>query len=321
MILPAATGSSPTQIASIALPRASLVLSGADYTAVASNLFANVRLPASIVAGVLIPLSFGYPLPSEGATFDVYATAALKKFYRMVSIWAYASLLLCIVSASVAINSIAENVHGPASSVANLIMKEYELAWISTNVNFIFGLCGTLVLVALRALLTWEADEGRVAAGFCGSALLLALSVVDEQVQAGGYADGLAQLVFRYTLLSVNQAAATGNPFLIAGVIVAAASSIGAASMLFSSQEAEGSQLPPRAPLTNGRARGTVLSSTVGNAVVAEAESLAASEVEAVAEAAASDPVVSQDQVQDATQSSIGDAMGAAAGDATDGAA
>ena len=105
-----------------------------------------------------------------------------------------------------------------------------------------------------------------------GWVVLLALSVVDEQVQAGGYADGLAQLVFRYTLLSVNQAAATGNPFLIAGVIVAAASSIGAASMLFSSQEAEGSQLPPRAPLTNGRARGTVLSSTVGNAVVAEAE-------------------------------------------------
>lgn len=151
------------------------------------------------------------------------------------------------------------------------------LAWVSTNVNFLFGLCGTLSLVALRALLTWQADEGRVAAGFCSAALLLALSVVDEQVHVGGYADGLAQLILKYGQLTVSHVTDSRSPLLFGGLLVSTVSTFGAGSLVISGS----SDRPPAASGSSGippagAVRGSALSSTVTNAVVVEAEELAA---------------------------------------------
>lgn len=150
------------------------------------------------------------------------------------------------------------------------------LEWVSTNVNFLFGLCGTLSLVALRALLTWQADEGRVAAGFCSAALLLALSVVDEQVQVGGYAEGLAQLVLKYCQLMVAHVGESRSPLLIGGLLAAVASTFGAGSLVFTTRAGP----PPSVATTTGQsagvARGGGALSSVTNAVVVEAEELAA---------------------------------------------
>ena len=46
-------------------PQASIRMAAGDAAA-AANLFANVRLPASILAGALVPLGFGFALPAEG---------------------------------------------------------------------------------------------------------------------------------------------------------------------------------------------------------------------------------------------------------------
>lgn len=244
---------------------------GADYTAAATNLFANVRLPASIVAGVLLPLTFGYVLPLEGAIFDVRTQTTLVKYYRVLAVFSYASLLLCVVSSSVAINSLAENPHQPAASVTEFMRQECELAWISANVNFMFGLCGALTLVALRALMTWEAEEGRVAAGYCAAAVLLTLSVVDEQVKAGGYAENLPQLALIYMQLGIGHAVESRSPLLLAGLLAAAGSTVGSGLLL------NGSDRPlPEEPPRMAGARGDVSTTTVTNAVVAEAEAMAA---------------------------------------------
>ena len=133
------------------------------------------------------------------------------------------------------------------------------------------------LLVALRALLTWQADEGRVAAGFCSAALLLALSVVDEQVHVGGYANGLVQLVLKYGQLTMSHVGDSRNPLLIGGLLVATASTFGAGSLVLSGP----SNPPPTASGASGvppagAARGSALSSTITNAVVVEAEELAA---------------------------------------------
>jgi hypothetical protein len=108
-----------------------VMMASVDFTSTAANLFANVRLPASIVAGVLIPLTFGYSAldaPPEGSSFFGQPTmqAALARLYRIFAIWSYCTLLVAIVYSSVAINSLAETSHGPAKSVAELIMNECE---------------------------------------------------------------------------------------------------------------------------------------------------------------------------------------------------
>jgi len=213
--------------------RAHLTMSS-DYVSAASGLFANVRLPASILAGALVPLGFGFVLPSEGPAFSPETRRFLIRLHRVAAAIAYSCLLICIVYASVSINSLAEMPHEKAESVIALIRQEYELPWVATNVTFFLGLCGALVLVALRALLTWEPDEGKVAAGFCASALLIMASVVDDQVKLGGYSENLVQLMGFFFQMLFEHATQTQSPLLLLGLVLSAGSSFGALSLIAS---------------------------------------------------------------------------------------
>jgi len=136
----------------------------AGDAAAAANLFANVRLPASILAGALVPLGFGFALPAEGPALAPGTQRAVIRTHRLVAVTSYSCLLVAIVYASVTINGLAESAHQPSAGAMDLIRHEYELAWIGTNVSFLLGLFGALALVTLRVLLTFERDEGRVAA-------------------------------------------------------------------------------------------------------------------------------------------------------------
>jgi len=145
-------------------PQASAIRMAAGDAAAAANLFANVRLPASILAGALVPLGFGFALPAEGPALAPGTRRAVIRTHRLVAVTSYSCLLVAIVYASVTINGLAESAHQPSAGAMDLIRHEYELAWIGTNVSFLLGLFGALALVTLRVLLTFERDEGRVAA-------------------------------------------------------------------------------------------------------------------------------------------------------------
>ena len=147
-------------------PQASAIRMAAGDAAAAANLFANVRLPASILAGALVPLGFGFALPAEGPALAPGTRRAVIRTHRLVAVTSYSCLLVAIVYASVTINGLAESAHQPSAGAMDLIRHEYELAWIGTNVSFLLGLFGALALVTLRVLLTFERDEGRVAAAF-----------------------------------------------------------------------------------------------------------------------------------------------------------
>ena len=207
----------------------------ADYTQAASALFANVRLPASILAGALVPLGFGFLLPIEGPAYSSSTRKRLIRLHRLVAVLSYASLLVCIVYSSISINSLAEVPHGSATSVVTLIRQEYNLPWIATNATFMFGLCGALFLVAVRALLTWELDEGRIAAGVCGAALLLMVSVIDEQVKLGGYATDVAALAGTFFRMMAEQAIDTRSPWLGSALVVGVGAAAAATELVFRS--------------------------------------------------------------------------------------
>ena len=82
-----------------------------DEAAGAANLFANVRVPASILAGALLPLGFGYALPAEGPALANGTRHAVIHLHRLVTVASYSCLLLAIVYSSVAIIGLAESPH------------------------------------------------------------------------------------------------------------------------------------------------------------------------------------------------------------------
>ena len=207
----------------------------ADYAGATTSLFANIRLPASIAAGALIPLGFGFALPAEappGGAFSPSTRHALIRLHRLVAVVSYSSLLACIVYSSISINSLAELPPEPAESVVDLIHREYELSWIATNVTFLLGLFGALGLVTLRVLLTFERDEGRVSAGFTLSFSLLMLHVIDAQVKLGDFSDSLTGLIGLYAQMMLSLALSSQDPLLGAALVCALASSFGAVSIL-----------------------------------------------------------------------------------------
>ena len=92
-------------------PQASAIRMAAGDAAAAANLFANVRLPASILAGALVPLGFGFALPAEGPALGPGTRHAVIRTHRLVAVTSYSCLLVAIVYASVTINGLAESAH------------------------------------------------------------------------------------------------------------------------------------------------------------------------------------------------------------------
>ena len=154
------------------------------------------------------------------------------RLHRIFAVVSYASLLICIVYSSVSINALAEVPHAAATALNELIARDFALEWVATNVCFLAGLFGALVLVALRALLTWERDEGFVAAGVCAAASLLLVSIVDDQVAAGGYAADLSQLLTTFGRLIIERATSSRSPLLASGLAIGAGSLVAAMGIL-----------------------------------------------------------------------------------------
>ena len=143
-----------------------------DYAPAAASLFNNMKTPASILAGAMIPLGFLSPLPQPPAhVAAVTATAKnnnkgknhkgepspelllatrihksldrmLRKAYLLVTLFSFGSELLAVIWSTVAVNQLTETVVAPAESVWALLKRDwYDLAWSATNSHFLFGTC------------------------------------------------------------------------------------------------------------------------------------------------------------------------------------
>ena len=91
----------------------------AQYSGELVSLFSNMKTPASIIAGALVPLGFMAPLPidSQDGKEESRFKKALRVLYSVVAIASLASELLAVVWASVASNNLIETVVAPAASV------------------------------------------------------------------------------------------------------------------------------------------------------------------------------------------------------------
>ena len=99
---------SPTQVNALA-----------QYSSEAASLFNNMKTPASIISGALVPLGMMSPLELESPKGSKEGSfrKTLRILYRAVAVLSLCSELLAVIWATVASNQLIETSIAPAESV------------------------------------------------------------------------------------------------------------------------------------------------------------------------------------------------------------
>eukprot|EP00568_Trieres_chinensis_P010835 CAMPEP_0183314244 /NCGR_PEP_ID=MMETSP0160_2-20130417/47842_1 /TAXON_ID=2839 ORGANISM="Odontella Sinensis, Strain Grunow 1884" /NCGR_SAMPLE_ID=MMETSP0160_2 /ASSEMBLY_ACC=CAM_ASM_000250 /LENGTH=279 /DNA_ID=CAMNT_0025479523 /DNA_START=82 /DNA_END=921 /DNA_ORIENTATION=- len=190
----------------------------AQYAPAAASLFNNMKTPASILAGAMVPLGFLAPLPKPES--DVNGENPLHRILRKVHLFiAIASLcseLIAVMWATVAVNQLTEVPHLPAESVWHLLQRDCNLEWLAVNAHFLLGMLGFMSMIAIRgyfsAVVAGFSSTG--CASICAAAasgLLLMVSIYNRGVAAGGgdgmrYGASILSLITTYVRLLVKRA-------------------------------------------------------------------------------------------------------------------
>jgi hypothetical protein len=194
----------------------------AQYSSQVIALFNNMKVPASILAGALVPLGVLTPLPVEirDTKTAIPATSStpvgalknqgknqpaqvvqqrtvvidesesmlirrLRKVYNVVALLSLLSNLIAVMWATEAVNQLTELFVAPAESPWHLIQRDYEIQWVATNAHFVFGMFGFAFCIGLRCYLNagpYHPVLGRSLASLAVSGLLLMMSIVNRGV-------------------------------------------------------------------------------------------------------------------------------------------
>jgi hypothetical protein len=192
------------------------VIAMKDYSSIASGLFNNMRTPAALIGGAIVPLGLLTAPPiqkDESAKVQM-----LKKANVLLAIAALLSELLAITYSTVAINKLAEVKFAPTAGVSELLSKNFELAWIGTNVHFLLGMFGFGLLVGTKAYFLYGDAVGKIAGCWSVAAFLQCTSIVNAGIAmgSGSTADGggattrfaanLFSLSWKYVMLVLSKA-------------------------------------------------------------------------------------------------------------------
>ena len=91
-----------------------------------------------------------------------------KRVNILLAVSSLLSEVLAVVYASIAINKLTEVPSPLTANVAELIEQKYELAWLGTNVHFLYGLMGFGLIVGGKAYFLFGNPVGKIA-GLCKS--------------------------------------------------------------------------------------------------------------------------------------------------------
>ena len=220
------------------ISRAPPAVALASYAGDVAGLFNNMKTPASILAGAILPIGFLAPLP-EPERWRCGKLTLVKRLYNIVATASLVSELLSVMWATVAVNKLAETAVAPTASAWDLIQRDYNLAWAGCNAHFVIGMMGFMALIGTRAWLSAAGTPfGLAAAGMATSGLMLMTAIVNRGVAAGGGAAGqqyggtVLALIWSYTRLLLRQATSVASfgPLELGAVAVAAGSVVIAAT-------------------------------------------------------------------------------------------
>lgn len=201
----------------------------ADYGPATASLFNNMKTPASIIGGSMVPIGFLSPLSFDPDEDDGRLAVCLRRFYPVVAVLSFCSELLSVMWATVAVNQLTETKVTASASVWDLIQRDYALPWAATNAHFVFGMMGFMWVICSRAyFLGRKGALGASVAGLALSGFLLITSIVNRGVAAGGgdgarFGANVFGLFNTYIRLLVKQAfsLATFGPLEAASVTLA----------------------------------------------------------------------------------------------------
>jgi len=176
----------------------------ANYSKDAIDLFNNMRAPAALISGGLVPLGILINQPIDETT-DNCRTKILKKAGAVVGAASLLSEIIAVTYASIAINKLVELPSPDTASVADLISKHHELAWLGTNIHFLLGTMGFGLLVGIRVYTVMgNKSGGNLVAGLSLAFFLQSLAIVNRGIsrQIGGvktrFASNFGVLLFNY---------------------------------------------------------------------------------------------------------------------------
>lgn len=174
--------------------KAALVLK--DHSAAAVGLFNNMRTPAALIGGALVPLGILSAAPIVET--DSKRTKLFKRAYILMAVASLLSEILAVTYSTIAINKLVEVAHAPTAGVVELISGHHELAWLGTNIHFLLGMMGFGLIVGAKASLVFGNPTGKIALLWSMAAFMQALAVVNRGIAQSQFGSNMFTLTLRY---------------------------------------------------------------------------------------------------------------------------
>ena len=183
----------------------------ADHSKDVASLFNNMRTPAALLTGGLVPLGIlsAQPIDEEN---DSRGTKLIKQANVVLAVTSLLSEIIAVIYSSIAINKLVEVPSPPTAGVAELISQHYELSWLGTNIHFLIGMMGFILLVGNRTYLMFGQTLGKFAIGLSVASFLQALHVVNKGIAMGSinkscvqtqFATNFFKLCLRYVKIAI----------------------------------------------------------------------------------------------------------------------
>mmetsp|Transcript_18416 Transcript_18416/g.37074 ORF Transcript_18416/g.37074 Transcript_18416/m.37074 type:complete len:244 (-) Transcript_18416:41-772(-) len=189
----------------------------------------NMRTPAALIGGSIVPLGIlSAPIVESN---DNSRAILLKKTNMLLAIASLLNEVIAITYSSVAVNKIAELTFPPTEGVAQYIEQYHQLAWVGTNVHFLFGLFGFACLTISKPYLLYGKNIGDAAACWIVAAMAMCIAIVNRGISMGygsargedlslKFADNLFGLVVTYVQLLVEWSSGNILPWTSLGFIL-----------------------------------------------------------------------------------------------------
>jgi hypothetical protein len=191
-----------------------------DHSAAAVGLFNNMRVPAALIAGSLVPI--GILSPPQIHENDSPITRMAKKANLLLAIISLMNEILAVTYSSIAINKLVEISSPGTSGVAELIAQTHLLAWVGTNVHFLLGLIGFSIVTGSKAYFSgFGTAVGRAAMGWSVAVFLQIVSVINRGIsmdESAKFASSFHTLIFKYFKLLLQET--RGGIFASAAFVV-----------------------------------------------------------------------------------------------------
>jgi hypothetical protein len=221
----------------LASPSAAVLV---DHSAAAVGLFNNMRVPAALIAGSIVPIGI-LSAPKVEAK-DPKIVKLVKKANILLAGISLLNEILAVTYSSIAINKLVEISSPATSGVAELIAQTHLLAWIGTNVHFLLGLMGFALVAGSKAYFSgFGTAIGKAYMGWSIAVFLQSVSIINRGIGLGTmeesarFASNLFTLVLRYLKLLI--ASAKGGIFASSALLVGVYSTFLTFQALFGSEK------------------------------------------------------------------------------------